>query len=752
MLFLKKLKDEGFDFDKLPDDFKPAVEMVLLTNKDEEQKIQMLDNVLYKAIRQMFNEEVQKKAVDAEFMKMPQNDGFNTRINESSYLSYARGGKVTQREYLEMVKQISNFVPYYQISTLDKIYRGEEKESAVEIISRLSEIIKLMPGTYETEKIPAKEKIVYLHYFSPSMNWYIVEKDKGDKDDDIPGKQLQAYGYVTDNDFAQGEWGYIDIESLSKDLKFLFEIDMYFTPVKFSELVDKKEKAEDIKSSKFKKVYFGDKMTNPLLNAGLEQVFNDFSTVKIFHKGLTFFLQDNTALVKKMAELSYSCFFAENNGALTEIFKIKEGEYGSLSEFADMVKNKIEEFILKRKEPLKVPAKESANKIKPVAISLNNSVDYNSYKDANEALIWFIKQRVWSNIAYKITFADGFELDGIIDIEPFDDWKVKKTPFTWHLNNFWPNLAYWKEPLVGIYSQEDTQFAIDLIQNYDLGESEDFIYTGNRRKNVSVNNKKEKNKVLSKEYPNAYALNKAIEELLDSRDNNSFSEEEKSFLRYYSGYGGLEKYGATGKGLLYEYYTPSLVAQKMWGLAYKYGFNGGKVLEPAAGIGEFIKYAPEQSKVTAFEINKYSARICKILYPEASVHSKYFEELFIKNNDSIKGKTGFLDKYDLIIGNPPYGEFGGKYAGMGEKSYTRAGNYIDYFIFRGLDLLNTNGLLIYIIGAEVAAGGKCFLSQQTNKCKEEIMAKSALIDAYRLPNGIFERTDVLSDIIVLQKR
>jgi hypothetical protein len=27
-----------------------------------------------------------------------------------------------------------------------------------------------------------------------------------------------------------------------------------------------------------------------------------------------------------------------------------------------------------------------------------------------------------------------------------------------------------------------------------------------------------------------------------------------------------------------------------------------------------------------------------------------------------------------------------------------------------------------------------------------------LIDAYRLPNGVFERTDVVSDIIVLKKK
>lgn len=253
-------------------------------------------------------------------------------------------------------------------------------------------------------------------------------------------------------------------------------------------------------------------------------------------------------------------------------------------------------------------------------------------------------------------------------------------------------------------------------------------------------------------YANAYELNKAIEAIVDSVPPAQMTTEDKAFLKYYSGYGGLEKFGAEGKGLLYEYYTPPLIAEKMWALAYKHGFNGGDVLEPAAGIGEFVKYAPDQKRITAYEINKYSAQILKILYPQAAVHHKYFEELFIVNRNTIKAKLQNLKKYELVIGNPPYGDFQGTFAGMGEKQYTRAANYIDYFIFRGLDLLKPGGLLVFIVGAEVASGGTPFLAQQMNKCKEEIMEKADLIDAYRLPNGVFDRTDVLTDIIVLKRK
>lgn len=256
-------------------------------------------------------------------------------------------------------------------------------------------------------------------------------------------------------------------------------------------------------------------------------------------------------------------------------------------------------------------------------------------------------------------------------------------------------------------------------------------------------------------YSNPFEVNKAIEELLDSRKDfksTDFTYEEKVFLKYYSGYGGLEKFGATGSGLLFEYYTPSIIAEKMWGLAYKFGYTGGEWMEPSAGVGEFIQYSPNQHLCDAYEINPYSARICRILYPEANVQNKYFEELFIRNNDTIRDKLNMLKKYDLIIGNPPYGAFGGKWSGMGEASFTKSKNYIDYFITRGLDLLKPNGLLIYIIGAEVAAGGVPFLQQAMNPVKKIIAEKSILLDAYRLPNGVFDRTDVLTDIIVLQKK
>jgi len=264
--------------------------------------------------------------------------------------------------------------------------------------------------------------------------------------------------------------------------------------------------------------------------------------------------------------------------------------------------------------------------------------------------------------------------------------------------------------------------------------------------------------LLSLKYDNPYELNKAIEAFLDqknSTDSNDYTVEEKRFIALYSGMGGLAKKGATGAGLLWEYFTPDPIVQKMWGLAYKHGFNGGNVMEPASGVGAFIKYANENCRVTGYEINKYSFTICKVLFPGVKMFNLPFESRFLKNNNTVKHNVEFDQanpQMDLVIGNPPYGDFSSRGAGMGEKDYTHASKYIEYFITRGLDLLVEGGLLIYIIGVEVANGGIPWLQQDMTKAKEAIIQKSELVDAYRLPNGVFERTDVVTDIIVLRRK
>jgi hypothetical protein len=70
---------------------------------------------------------------------------------------------------------------------------------------RLSKI----PRLYETEDVPLKDKIIWLHFFIGGSDWYICEYDG----DDL------FFGFVIlNNDDQMAEWGYISFSEL-KSLK-----------------------------------------------------------------------------------------------------------------------------------------------------------------------------------------------------------------------------------------------------------------------------------------------------------------------------------------------------------------------------------------------------------------------------------------------------------------------------------------------------------------------------------------------------
>jgi hypothetical protein len=263
------------------------------------------------------------------------------------------------------------------------------------------------------------------------------------------------------------------------------------------------------------------------------------------------------------------------------------------------------------------------------------------------------------------------------------------------------------------------------------------------------------------DYKNEYDINRAIEEYLEDNPNReNWTIEEKKFLMHYSGYGGLGTQGEIPKefikGAKYEFYTPDEIVKKMWALAYKYGYGTGKlsqsVLEPSVATGNFFRYAPKGVMKVGFETNRYSAQICSILFPDAEISVMPFERLFIKRNLSVKNKIDDYTKFGLVIGNPPYAKAGSKYLEMGEQDYTHAETWVEYFILRGLDLLLPGGLLIYIVGAEQMNGGTMFLDSKPSKVKEMIHDRADLIDAYRLPRNVFDRTGVSSEIVVFKKR
>ena len=90
-----------------------------------------------------------------------------------------------------------------------------------------AEIIKFgIPGLYETERVPLEEKMIYLHFFLGSADWYMAEYSPVD---DL------FFGYANLGDPQMAEWGYISHQEL-RDIKIgpgiEVDRDRHWTPKK----------------------------------------------------------------------------------------------------------------------------------------------------------------------------------------------------------------------------------------------------------------------------------------------------------------------------------------------------------------------------------------------------------------------------------------------------------------------------------------------------------------------------------------
>ncbi len=251
---------------------------------------------------------------------------------------------------------------------------------------------------------------------------------------------------------------------------------------------------------------------------------------------------------------------------------------------------------------------------------------------------------------------------------------------------------------------------------------------------------------------NQFELNKQIQQLILKKDKagETYSFDEKKFIAQYEGSGGQGSKGATGEGVLYEFFTPDFVCELMWKLAYRYGFKaGGSVLEPSVGTGNLLKWTPSNSKCYGFEINPTSKRITEILYPDAKIYEGYFETAFLQEpryTARLKDKLTWLEGYpfSLVIGNPPYGKYKNKYSSYFTKPKMHQIEL--FFMHYGLQLLKPGGIMVYVTGSNFLRNGITYQSE-----KLEIEKLADIVDAYRLP-PVFKFSKVPTDIIVFKRK
>ena len=241
------------------------------------------------------------------------------------------------------------------------------------------------------------------------------------------------------------------------------------------------------------------------------------------------------------------------------------------------------------------------------------------------------------------------------------------------------------------------------------------------------------------------------------------TEAEQTILSKYVGWGGLanafderkadwskefkelkelltkEEYELARGSTLNAHYTDISVIKAMYDGLAKLGFNGGRMMEPSSGVGNFVGAMPAEmsAKVkswTMVELDSITGLIAKYLYPNADVRIQGFEKANIPNN-----------YMDVIISNVPFGNYA-----ITDKAYPKkvTSAIHNYFFAKSLDKVRPGGIVMFITSSYT-------LNSKDETVRRYIMQRADLLGAIRLPDSAFKGnagTEVVTDILVLKKR
>jgi len=197
------------------------------------------------------------------------------------------------------------------------------------------------------------------------------------------------------------------------------------------------------------------------------------------------------------------------------------------------------------------------------------------------------------------------------------------------------------------------------------------------------------------------------------------------------------------------YDTPPHIVKLMIELLKVNDWKPLKVLEPACGMAPFSflisKLKRSWRDVEGVDVNPKIIKELRKRYPKFKVyHGDYLTMIF-------------NEKYDIIIGNPPYGIIGDEshYAistfkrkkSLYKKLFkTWYGKYNIYglFIEKSIKLLNNNGRLCFIVPAT-------WMILDEFKLLRAFLARSGRIKVYYLGRNVFKGLNIVTVILIVEK-
>lgn len=392
---------------------------------------------------------------------------------------------------------------------------------------------------------------------------------------------------------------------------------------------------------------------------------------------------------------------------------------------------------------------------------LNNIIDeVNSYINNSDKEINEVNNIEKTNVGKPYTLNIG----DIIHLEN-EEWRVTSTDFIVELENTDKNSEKPYFSYIGGVDSFIETHDFTLINKENIKEKSDDnikkfandIEEVNKLQNFIITDNELATGSVKEKYQNNINAIKTL--LIIENENRQATLKEQEILSKYVGWGGLadvfdknkpnwsneykelkellseEEYKNALASVNNAHYTSPIIIDEIYNALNKFGFEKGKILEPAMGIGNFFGRLPKNmkgSQLYGVELDSLTGRIAKQLYPNSNIQIKGFEKTAFQSNS-----------FDVAIGNVPFGSYR-----INDKELKLNDLIHDYFFKKTLDKVRPGGIIAFITS-------KGTLDKKTPFVREYLAERADLLGAVRLPNNAFKAnagTEVTTDIIFLQKR
>ena len=244
------------------------------------------------------------------------------------------------------------------------------------------------------------------------------------------------------------------------------------------------------------------------------------------------------------------------------------------------------------------------------------------------------------------------------------------------------------------------------------------------------------------------------------KERRQANPEEQELLAKYVGWGGLaneffdelnpkyeterltlkslvskSEYSTMKQSSLTAYYTDPMIIRQIWQKLLDDGFEGGRILDPSMGTGNFFAAMPrsirDKSELYGVELDSVTGAIAKQLHPNTHIEVRGFEEVPYQNNS-----------FDLVLTNVPFGNFR-----IADKNYDKPYMIHDYFVKHSLDLVRDGGQVSIISSIGT-------MDKRTDNVLQEIKSNTHFLGGVRLPDTAFKKiagTRVTTDLLFFQK-